>query len=408
MGRRDLKKWGRWLENRWPAAGSLLQRKAVQRLSEDLSPEGIPYLVKALAVPDRKAAIMADHTLRSLRPREDRECIDVLCGLAMSDPGGAAAKICIATGKRPSDPAESCLFLVVTRQLDAYFQEDDQFQGLSLAYEGANRKIKARVLDIIRSGDRRFEGFFTSRRELQQCSEREILIFLEYALRQGNWPRLFKAFLELPLKYGYPLLEHFRTSGWEPEDPELKSLYSQALVENSGEAFPGRAATTPSIFDRWLEEGESGKWDRASPQELLSRLKEADPPEGAGIVAALAKKGTTEEIAATVQSSPHWLVRLAGHRTGMVGHPAGEAQQDRVFWVRELAEIGNVLEFRPDRATPADVERLATAPPKAFTGKLGAVRRVLRLLVNRQVEVGVHEPMVIEADETAAMMERAD
>jgi len=128
-----------WLRNRWPGIGGAFQRRAVRRLAEALSPEGIPLLVEALAVPDRKAGELAEETLRSLRLREDRELIDVLCNLAIHDPSGSAAKICIATGKRPSDSEEACLFLVATGQLDAYFKKDAHLQGLRLAYE-ANRK----------------------------------------------------------------------------------------------------------------------------------------------------------------------------------------------------------------------------------------------------------------------------
>ncbi len=386
-----------------------LKRQAIEHVVENLTPEGIPLLAEALTSPDRYLSDLADNALRSLQGREDRECIDVLCRLAMDDPSGAAAQICIATGKRPSDPEESCLFLVVTGQLDAYFREDPQFQGLSLAYETADETIKAHVMDRVRSGDRRFEGFFSGPRELRRCTGKEISIFTEYALRHGNWPRLFKAFLELPLKFGVPLLEHFRTSGWEPEAPELKSLYKKILAQSSGEASPDQAPeASGSVLDRWLADGESSKWDRLSDQELLARLKEAPPPEGVAIVAALAKRGVTEEIAAAVQSSPHWLVRLAGYLTGIFPDPDSKAEQEEIFWVRALAGVDGIMEFLPVRATPADVEKLAAYPPEAFAGKPGAVRRVLRLLVDHHAEVGVHEPLLIQADETAAVVERAD
>lgn len=385
-----------------------LKRQAIERVLANLTPEGIPLLAEALTSPDRYLSDLADKALRSLQGREDRECIDALCRLAMNDPSGAAAKLCIATGKRTADPEESCLFLVVTGQLDAYFREDPQFQGLSLAYETAEEKIKARVMDRVRSGDRRFDGFFSGPRELRRCTEKELSIFVEYALRHGNWHRLFKAFLELPLKFGVPLLEHFRTSGWEPEAPEMKSLYRKILAQSS-EVLPYQAPeASGSVLVRWLAEGENSKWDRMSDQELVTHLKEVSPPEGVAIVAALAKRGVTKEIAAVVKSSPHWLVRLAGYLTGIVPDPGGEAEQEEVFWVRALAGVGGIMEFRPVRATPADVEKLAAAPPEAFLGKPGAVRRVLRLLVRHHAEVGIHELLDIEADKTAAVVERAD
>jgi hypothetical protein len=384
-----------------------LQRQAVSRLARDVDKESLPLLVEALHIPDREARKMADASLRSLK---DRELIDILCRMASKDPKGPVTKICLEVRMLPSDPDEACLFLVVTGQLDAYFKEDYQFERLHLAYERAESAVQGLVMEVIRSGDRRFDGFFGGRKKLSQCSEREIRLFIQSCLRHQDWPRLFQAFLELPTKYGFPLLDHFRTSQWEPEDAELRSLYRQAMAESQGgdlsEIKP--PTTTSSVFERWLAEGKGEKWNKMSEQDLLGRLNQASFPEGVEIVAALANKvGHKEEAEKAVKNNPNWLVRLAGYETGLIKDFSGEAGKEDNYWVKELAGMGNVLEFWPVKATPTDLERMAAAPAEAFSGKIGAVRRVLRLLINRQVEVGVHEEMIIEAEETAAVMMEA-
>lgn len=403
-----LIKYGKWLNNRWPLIGGALQRKAVRKLAENPTREVLPLLVDAIEVPDEEARRAAGTALRSL---EDREVVDALCTMALQDPKGTAARICVEKGYRPSDPEDACLFLVVTRQLDAYFKEDFEFEHLHLAYDRAEEGIKAHVMEVIRSGDRRFEKFFGGRKKLVQCNHREISLFLESALRRKDWQRLFAAFMELPMKYGFPLLKHFEGSGWEPDAPDLKSLYHAALAEGRGAdaAVIEPPKDTSAVFERCLANGRGEKWAHVSEQELLKRLDTATPAEGVEIVSALAKRvGYKEEIDRIVRQSPHWFVRLAGHVTGLVKDLTGGASADNNYWVKELCGLSGILEFWAAKATPVDVEAFARAPAEAFLGKVGSIRKVLRLLVTRHVEVGIHEEMIVEADETAGVMMEAD
>lgn len=75
--------------------------------------------------------------------------------------------------------------------------------------------------------------------------------------------------------------------------------------------------------------------------------------------------------------------------------------QDANYWITELASSVGVLESWPGKATPADLERLGAAPAEAWTGKLGAARRVLRTIMAHRITTGTFEPMVVEADEFA-------
>ena len=371
-------------------------------------PECVPVLLEATGDADPEIAQAAHATLRSLR---DREAVDALCRLAIEEPEGPAAEICLQTGMHPSDPEESALFLFVTRRLDEYFQEDYEFQNLRAAYERAGPRVREHVMAVVRSGDRRCLGFFGTRKPLSQCSEREIATAIESALRHRDWPKLFRAFLELPLKYSFPLLEQLRDSSWEPEAEDLKVLYRNVLRESEGQALapPAPPPATSPVFERWLAQGRGGEPARLSEQELLERLATAPPPEAVALVGALVEKGGSERAARAVQSSPHWLVRLAGYATGLCRIPLDQdAVEDDNYWVRELVRPTAVLELWPEKATPEDLQTLNAAPREAFTGKLGSARRLLRLILAWRLTTPEIEPVSYEAGEFAVQLEKAD
>lgn len=396
------------LRNRWPLVGTWMRRKAARELAGDGSAEAVPLLIEALADSDAEVRATAGGALRGLK---ERDAVDALCRAAVRQPDGAAAKICIETRKRPSDHEEACLLLFVTRQLEEYFAEDFEFQGLRQAYDGAGDQVKGLVMDVVRGGDRRCLGFFGRRKPLGECSESEIKLAIESALRHRDWPRLFRAFQELPMKHGFPLLDQFRKSGWEPEQEDLKSLYRAALAESDGKPLPPKpppAKETSPLFDRWLGEGRAGELAKLSEGELVQRLSSATPPEGVKIVAGLASKVQPGSPAAhAVETSGHWLVRLAGHATGLCADMARDEVKDDNYWITELVRATPVLEFWPVKATPADLDKLNAAPREAFSGKYGAVRRVLRLLLAHRVTTPEMEEVVFEAGEFAGEFEEA-
>jgi hypothetical protein len=364
--------------------------------------EAVPLLVEALKDTAAQVRATADAALRALK---ERDSVDALCRLAVREPAGAAAKICIEARKRPSDQEEACLLLFVTRQLDEYFQEDFEFQGLRQAYDRAGDEIKALVMDVVRGGDRRCLGFFGRRKPLSECSESEIKLAIDTALRHQDWARLFRAFQELPMKHGFPLIEQFRKSKWEPEQADLKALYRGILSESKGEALPAQPPPpkeTSPVFETWLADGRAGEYSRLGEAELVQRLTGATPPEGVKIAAALAGKAAAGSAAArAVEQSAHWLVRLAGHATGLCADIAQDQVQDNNYWVNELVRSVAVLDFWPVKAAPSDLDKLNAAPREAFTGKYGAVRRVLRLLLAHRVTTPEMTEVVYDAGEFA-------
>ena len=78
---------------------------------------------------------------------------------------------------------------------------------------------------------------------------------------------------------------------------------------------------------------------------------------------------------------------------------------DPNHWVSTLAPSRTVLDFWPGKATPVHLEALASAPPEAWEGSLGAARKVLRALIARRVTVGHFEELVVEGDAFAGEFE---
>ena len=335
---------------------------------------------------------------------------DALCELAIQIPSGPAAQVCIRTGKRPSDPEQECLFLVVTGQIEEYFKADHDFQNLRLAYERAEAKVQARVL-AAQGGDRRFVEFIVRpRKSLTECSAEEITRALESCIRHEDWEKLFRACMQVPLKYSFAAWQRLAETEWRPQLPELASMHAAICREVKGQAVPATQAPSAesSLFDRWLNQGRGEERTRLGEAELLNRLGSTEPPEGVAIVAALAAQGHRgPAVAQAISQSPHWLVRLAGDACGLITNLSRDNTADDNYWVRELAGSAGVLEFWPGKATPADVDELSQAPAEALAGRLGTARRVLQLILCQLVEGIVVQPVEFEADETAAVIRAA-
>ena len=65
--------------------------------------------------------------------------------------------------------------------------------------------------------------------------------------------------------------------------------------------------------------------------------------------------------------------------------PELSAAPSQNYWIRELADPRGVMDFWPLKATPADLDALAAAPPEAWIGPIGQARRILRLLIANRV-----------------------
>ena len=392
--KQKLDNWRAALVSRFPIIGAMRRRRAVtEMLAAKEDPTVVPILAEVAGLSDRSLAQQATDALAGLKVPA---AIDALCAVALRQPAGPLAKLCKESNYRPSAAEPDSLFLIATRQLDLYLSESeygkDAFRTLRAAYDGTDDTVRSLVMEVLRSGDRRFEEFFGKAKPLPECTEDEIKLILEGWVRHRSWPQLFDACLEIPLKYSFPLLDRFRGSGWEPNPPEHKSLYKRILADSQGQAIapPAPPPAESSLFEKWLAEGQQGELAQLSETQLMERLQSATPPQGVSIVAAIAhlpgqrSSGTISTIA----GHEHWLVRLAGLATGLTKKTdiTQDVSTDSNYWIGELSGAAGVLEFWPCKATPKDVQTLAKAPPEAFVGKLGAVRKVLRTILNSQTQ----------------------
>jgi hypothetical protein len=394
---------------RWPILGGWVRRRAIDRLQQaSRHPQALRVL---LELRDHEHTTTANRCRMFFDELDDAASVDALCELAIAEPTGPATKICLCRNLQSSEHDRICVFLFVTKQLDAYFEEDYDFQCLRQEYDTASPDIRQHILRILRSGDRRCFAFFSLRKLLSECSEQEILRTLRSFFAHQDWPRLFRAFQELPLRFGLRVLHDLARTDWEPELPEERSLYRQVILDARGQLSPPSRPASPAgkVFEEWLEEGHRESFASHDVDSLLDALPQSTPPRAVAIVAALARRASPgSEAARIVLHHPHWLVRLAGHVTGLCIDFEQDRVVDPVAWVPRIAPELPLLEFQPSDTTPALLDSLSAAVERDRDHPLGPLqtaRKVLQTLMAQRTTVGSFEEMLIEVEPFAGEFE---
>ena len=263
-------------------------------------------------------------------------------------------------------------------------------------------------MEAVRTGDARlFEFVQRPRLSLRECPPEEISAAMEAGIRRQDWVRLFADCRTVPLRLALPGWEALVQSGWQPPEAHDAALVQLLATELSGIdtalAAPEPPQGTSAVFERWLAEGRDGELAGRDEAALLSALASANPPEAVPIVAALAARGQVSEAARTaVFGSAHWLIRLAGHVTGMAGlGESADPSKDSNFWVRELGVAGGVWDFWPTEGTAAHLDQLDRGPREAMLGAAGRARRMLRAVLAHGVMGVTVERDVVAPDEGA-------
>jgi WD40 repeat protein len=201
--------------------------------------EALDTVAGLLADPDEMVRRGAE---RSLEGVARGGAMEALCTLAIRDPAGPAARLCVQNGFRPADPEDACLFLLVTGQIDAYLAEDFEFQNLRLAYDRAEGSVREQILRVLRSGDRRLSGFLGKRKPLSHCTAEEIETALSSWIRHADWERVLQACVSLPWENGLQGWRSLCHSNWDPTSDDMRSLLRaarDALAATGSEAAPG-------------------------------------------------------------------------------------------------------------------------------------------------------------------------
>ena len=326
----------------------------------------------------------------ALRSLQRTSLQSALCELAISQPDGQIAGLCKESGYVPTDDERACLYLFITRQLDAFFERDADFAHLYPAYEHADSTLKERIMEIVQTGDIRCRGFFGRRKPLSECKDDEIAITIRSARSYLEWDTLWGLFKELPLRLSEEIPGWLRAAGWRPTD-EDESVLFDAVCQLQQAAISGASTVTagePSAIDRWIDSGKSGELAKLESTQLMQRLSAAPPPEGVQIVGALALKiKPGSEEARQVAQNEHWLVRLAAYAVGLW---SGDASQDPNYWVRELASAASVMDLWPARRTPGLLREMQNLPTEAFSGRLGTQRRIVMELIAYSLDRAIY------------------
>jgi hypothetical protein len=396
----------------------------------------VAILVSLLDNPNRSIRAKATQVIQ----RSERGAMqDELCRLAMEDPSGPLAQIVVRAGMRPSDQQQACLFLFVTRQLDTYFTEDSDFRKLRAAYDKVSRQVRSRVMDVVRSGDRRCQGFFGARKPLSECTDEEIRIATDSWVRDKDWQRVCKACLELPLRFSLRLFEPLRSSGWTPDDSELRGFLSSILKKAKRVSPANVAEYQRSLDEHVFDLRETRKEPKRKAGELLEAIWHqlgVDAKDYPGVIDSLiasvdsknpihleisrlreelVQNGLSDSPLATALNSRERtenrkIRKLINAYNGLLS----SWLYNRRFLRKDMAQTKEfisdtrILTFWPSKATVRELDeivRLQKVPsqvnPSPYAATWKAVLDLLHTLMGYRLTTPTFEPVVVDVGEFA-------
>jgi hypothetical protein len=343
-----------------------------------------------------KDTVLAKRAATMLRTISDLEAQSALCRITLRDPTGLLAKICVDCGYRPLKRQELCLFLFLTRQLEEYIKVDKDFKYLRMSFEQGDPLIKTFIKTVIQLEKERFEDFFVGKVPVSECSDTEIMKAIHSCILKKNFSLLFRAFLQIPFKFGYSLMDQFRRSNWLPDTYEMRKLYEQILKNDIEGIMPeiNKYFSTSALLKQWLATPLLG-----TEESLLEQLQTATPQNAVSIVGGLSIfKESKYKYADIVRDNPHFLVRMAGYVSGLCLDLSNDDIPDENFWVENIAGIGALLEFWPVATSPTDLDSYLPVSNHDWIGKYGALRNILFSIMTYIKESSPRE-LSIEFDE---------
>jgi hypothetical protein len=416
-----------WVKERTPVLGQVIEQ-CRYRAAQPVEVEVLSHLKAGYALEDYGAAqvqalfqaladkdpTVAENARRTLHTLERGAAQNAICLLAAREPESAAATLARERGYRPSDPGDDAVYLIATGQVERHFQEHDGVGDLRAGYGRAEPKVQARVAAAARSGDARLVEFLLQkRRSLQECTPEELKEAIAASVQRKDWPRLFADCRLMPLAQALAGWEALAASGWTPPDGQDAALLGLIRTELSGEEGPLPPPKAPpgtsAVFERWIQEGRKSAASRGGEAAILENLKNAPPQESVALVAALSAQGKPSPAARqAISSHPDWLVRLAGHLTGVTVQEGlqSAAGRDDNYWIRELAGVDGVWTFWPQTATPETLRELEAVPREALRGAAGRPRRLLRAIIAHGITGVELEKFTVAATEGAIELER--
>ena len=295
-------------------------------------------------------------------------------------------------GWRHSEEARWFLYLAATGRFDEYLAGDYEFQTLRPEFLAASAALKVRIREaVVKAGEVRMNGLFLAEKRAAELTVADAEALVHINIRNQNWEALVGNLWWLPSRQILDAVQAIIAAKWEPSDADQAALLTRLaeLVPLLAAGAPEKRDTLPmnSVYQKWLNSGETGSLSQTSPAELKGMLKdETDPPHQIAVLGALRKQGQLDvATVAKAGRSEHWMVRWVAVHFGADLTKAMGVNDAGIEWFRRLAILRN----------DGDAETLWTAKPCEVTRDgLEALREHLARLPDRRAAGGL---LLVEA-----------
>lgn len=202
--------------------------RGYQTLENISRPKQLEFLVQASADKDPLIADRAKQVLRQLKRKAAKE---ELIRLVIEQDLPLALDAAISLDYLPEDSTRKALFYFVSEQWAKYEALDFDHRLLRAYYEAASLQTKRRLTAKVRAAGKAdyltilTGGETRSRAEKLNFEESELLVQVLTANQQ--WARLWELVFDLPLKWSVEALRILAQTGWQPERPAEREIFSE-------------------------------------------------------------------------------------------------------------------------------------------------------------------------------------
>lgn len=373
---------------------------------------------------DQEIAKCAKAALRMLT---NTGAVDALCEFAIADPDGAVAAVVKEVGYQPQRIGRRCVLLLLTGQLQHYFDLDVELQHLRVEYRAGDERLRRRIGELIRrSGDTRLSGLFRESRRRKiasELTEQEAATVLDNCARNRQWSEIFALLFQIPLVSAVAALDLLGRSGWRPENPAEAALLDELIEHRSAvgeipERAPAPGVAFGAALARWIERGRSAEFVGQPPDTLRKNMLRGSPLDAVVALAALASSGAiTAGDIEKVRTHRHWLVRLAclalcEITPQFVFSETPTGRDSGRIWFERLAPAvldGALYRRRAVSFSADQLDALQAALTQGGDRKNGrwACGRLIEALARHRLRgaIAVDEQMTVEITETAIEVE---
>jgi WD40 repeat protein len=238
----QLEKCRQWLNNPWPFIGGWQQRRAINLLRRDGSPQAVQLLAGTTWRGDGAGVrSMAVEALRDLARDQNRPAQEALCRFVMHHDHPILQEV-LDTGYLPAEESQRALFLFLTQQWEAYEGLDFDHSLLRAVYEAGHDELRKRIAAVARDAGRlEWVGIASGGRHgrrLAAMTDAEWKAALVVLFENERWSDMWKLAQDAPPRWSAPLLRRLKTVFWSPANdaqPEFDELVRRAEQFHEGD-----------------------------------------------------------------------------------------------------------------------------------------------------------------------------